>query len=66
MIETLLQAILQQVDQPKKDLEKNLHLLYGYSAILSNLDEYLRIITKEDENNIIPLLKTTFINFQIS
>lgn len=43
-----------------EDLEKNLHLLYGYSAILSNLDEYLRIITKEDENNIIPLLKTTF------
>ena len=27
MIETLLQAILQQVDQPKKDLEKNLRAL---------------------------------------
>lgn len=27
MIETLLQAILEQVDQPKKDLEKNLRAL---------------------------------------
>lgn len=27
MIETLLQAILQQIDQPKKDLEHNLRAL---------------------------------------
>ncbi|ANF83185.1 membrane fusogenic activity [Acinetobacter sp. NCu2D-2] len=27
MIETLLEAILQQVEQPKKDLEKNLRAL---------------------------------------
>ena len=31
MIETLLQAILQQVDQPKKDLEKNLRALLNES-----------------------------------
>ena len=31
MIETLLQAILQQIDQPKKDLEKNLRALLNES-----------------------------------
>ena len=36
MIETLLQAILQQVDQPKKDLEKNLRALLNES--IENLD----------------------------
>lgn len=32
MIETLLQAILQQIDQPKKDLEHNLRALLNEAA----------------------------------
>ena len=32
MIETLLQAILEQVDQPKKDLEKKIYVLCSMKA----------------------------------
>ncbi|EOR02328.1 accessory factor UbiK family protein [Acinetobacter genomosp. 15BJ] len=42
MIETLLQAILQQVDQPKKDLEKNLR------ALLSESIEKLDLVSKQE------------------
>ena len=42
MIETLLQAILQQVDQPKKDLEKNLR------AILNESIEKLDLVSKQE------------------
>ena len=42
MIETLLQAILQQVDQPKKDLEKNLR------ALLNESIEKLDLISKQE------------------
>ena len=41
MIETLLQAILQQVDQPKKDLEKNLR------ALLNESIEKLDLLSKQ-------------------
>lgn len=41
-------------------LEKNLHLLQGYKTIFNNLDLYLNIVTKEDEDKIIPLLKEKF------
>ena len=42
MIETLLQAILEQVDQPKKDLEHNLRALL-YEAV-SKMD----LVSKEE------------------
>ncbi|MFM6906428.1 MAG: accessory factor UbiK family protein [Acinetobacter sp.] len=42
MIETLLQAILQQVDQPKKDLEKNLR------ALLNESVEKLDLVSKQE------------------
>ena len=42
MIETLLQAILQQVDQPKKDLEKNLR------ALLNESIEKLDLVLKQE------------------
>ena len=42
MIETLLQAILQQVDQPKKDLEKNLRSLLNESI------EKLDLVSKQE------------------
>ena len=42
MIETLLQAILQQVDQPKKDLEKNL------LALLNESIEKLDLVSKQE------------------
>lgn len=42
MIETLLQAILQQIDQPKKDLEKNLR------AVLNESIEKLDLVSKQE------------------
>ena len=42
MIETLLQAILQQADQPKKDLEKNLR------ALLNESIEKLDLVSKQE------------------
>ncbi|WP_038343453.1 accessory factor UbiK family protein [Acinetobacter sp. A47] len=42
MIETLLQAILQQVDQPRKDLEKNLR------ALLNESIEKLDLVSKQE------------------
>ena len=42
MIETLLQAIMQQVDQPKKDLEKNLR------ALLNESIEKLDLVSKQE------------------
>ena len=42
MIETLLQAILQQVEQPKKDLEKNLR------ALLNESIEKLDLVSKQE------------------
>lgn len=42
MIETLLQAILEQVDQPKKDLEKNLRSLLNESV------EKLDLVSKQE------------------
>ena len=42
MIETLLQAILQQVDQPNKDLEKNLR------ALLNESIEKLDLVSKQE------------------
>ena len=42
MSETLLQAILQQVDQPKKDLEKNLR------ALLNESIEKLDLVSKQE------------------
>ena len=42
MIETLLQAILQQVYQPKKDLEKNLR------ALLNESIEKLDLVSKQE------------------
>ena len=42
MIETLLQTILQQVDQPKKDLEKNLR------ALLNESIEKLDLVSKQE------------------
>jgi BMFP domain-containing protein YqiC len=44
MIETLLQAILEQVDQPKKDLEKNLR------ALLNEAVEKLDLVSKQKLN----------------
>ena len=42
MIETLLQAILQQVEQPKQDLEKNLR------ALLNETVEQLDLVSKQE------------------
>lgn len=42
MIETLLQAILEQVDQPKKDLEYNLR------ALLSEAVSKMDLVSKEE------------------
>ncbi len=42
MIETLLQAILEQVDQPKKDLEHNLR------ALLSEAVSKMDLVSKEE------------------
>ena len=42
MIETLLQAILQQVEQPKNDLEKNLR------ALLNESIEKLDLVSKQE------------------
>ena len=42
MIETLLQTILEQVDQPKKDLEHNLR------ALLSEAVSKMDLVSKEE------------------
>ena len=42
MIETLLQAILEQVDQPKKDLEHNLR------ALLNDAVSKMDLVSKEE------------------
>ncbi len=42
MLETLLQAILEQIDEPKKDLEKNLR------AILNEAVEKLDLVSKQE------------------
>ena len=42
MIETLLQAILQQVEQPKKDLEHNLR------ALLNEAISKMDLVSKEE------------------
>lgn len=42
MIDTLLQAILEQVDQPKKDLEHNLR------ALLSEAVSKMDLVSKEE------------------
>ncbi|CAG67209.1 conserved hypothetical protein [Acinetobacter baylyi ADP1] len=42
MLETLLHAILEQVDQPKKDLEKNLR------ALLNEAVEKLDLVSKQE------------------
>lgn len=42
MLETLLQAILEQIDEPKKDLEKNLR------ALLNETVEKLDLVPKQE------------------
>lgn len=42
MLETLLQAILEQIDEPKKDLEKNLR------ALLNETVEKLNLVSKQE------------------
>ena len=42
MIETLLQAILEQIDQPKKDIEHNLR------ALLNEAVEKLDLVSKQE------------------
>ncbi|WP_411691537.1 accessory factor UbiK family protein [Acinetobacter gandensis] len=42
MIETLLQAILEQVDQPKKDLENNLR------ALLNEAISKMDLVSKDE------------------
>lgn len=42
MIETLLQAILEQVDQPKKDLEHNLR------ALLNETVSQMDLVSKDE------------------
>ena len=42
MIETLLQAILEQVDQPKKDLENNLR------ALLNEAVSKMDLVSKDE------------------
>ncbi|QDB83795.1 accessory factor UbiK family protein [Acinetobacter pittii] len=44
MLETLLQAILEQIDEPKKDLEKNLR------ALLNEAVEKLDLVSKREIN----------------
>lgn len=44
MLETLLQAILEQIDEPKKDLEKNLR------ALLNEAVEKLDLVSKQEIN----------------
>lgn len=52
MIETLLQAILEQVDQPKKDLEHNLR------ALLNEAVSKMDLVSKDE----IERQKTALIN----
>ena len=47
MIETLLQAILQQVDQPKKDLEHNLRALLNETVTKMDLVSHDEIERKK-------------------
>ncbi len=42
MIETLLQAILQQIEQPKKDLERNLR------ALLNEAVSKMDLVSREE------------------
>lgn len=42
MLETLLQTILEQIDEPKKDLEKNLR------ALLNEAVEKLDLVSKQE------------------
>lgn len=42
MLETLLQAILEQIDEPKKDLEKNLR------ALLNEAVEKLDLVSRQE------------------
>lgn len=42
MLETLLQAILEQIDEPKKDLEKNLR------ALLNETVEKLDLVSEQE------------------
>ncbi len=42
MIETLLQAILEQIDRPKKDIEKNLR------ALLNEAVEKMDLVSKQE------------------
>nr|WP_312823378.1 accessory factor UbiK family protein [Acinetobacter oleivorans] len=42
MLETILQAILEQIDEPKKDLEKNLR------ALLNEAVEKLDLVSKQE------------------
>lgn len=42
MLETLLQAILEQINEPKKDLEKNLR------ALLNEAVEKLDLVSKQE------------------
>lgn len=42
MLETLLQAILEQMDEPKKDLEKNLR------ALLNEAVEKLDLVSRQE------------------
>ena len=42
MLETLLQAILEQINEPKKDLEKNLR------ALLNETVEKLDLVSKQE------------------
>ena len=42
MIETLLQAILEQIDQPKKDIEHNLH------ALLNEAVSKMDLVSKDE------------------
>jgi len=42
MLETLLQAILEQIDQPKKDIEKNLR------ALLNEAVEKMDLVSKQE------------------
>lgn len=42
MLETLLQDILEQIDEPKKDLEKNLR------ALLNETVEKLDLVSKQE------------------
>ncbi|HAK13472.1 MAG TPA: membrane fusogenic activity [Acinetobacter radioresistens] len=42
MIETLLQAILEQIDQPKKDIEKNRR------ALLNEAVEKMDLVSKQE------------------